>query len=77
MTASTSKLLPNFLIGKAGQYTIFSVTQVLPTYLFVLAAGQYVSITATVDQLHNDIPMKVYALASYQAQLTKYANFVF
>ena len=25
----------------------------------------------------QDIPMKVYALASYQAQLTKYANFVF
>ena len=53
MTASTSKLLPNYLMGKTGQYTIFSVTAVLPTYLFVLAAGQYVSVTATAEQMHN------------------------
>ena len=50
---STSKLLPNYLTGKTGRYTIFTRTQMLPTYLFVLAAGQYVKVVSTADQRYN------------------------
>jgi len=49
----TSGLLAIYLNNKAGKFYIFNRTAQLPTYLYSLVAGQYVTITATAAQLYN------------------------
>lgn len=50
---SVSKLLPTYLIGKTGRFSTFVRTQLLPTYLYALACGNYVSIALEDTKRYN------------------------
>ena len=49
-SASENQVLMDYLAGRSGYYFVFNQTLELPTYLFCLVAGQYVSVTLTPSQ---------------------------
>ena len=46
-------LLMSYLSGKTGNYYIFKQTELLPTYLFCIAAGQYYAVSLPVPQRYR------------------------
>ena len=44
-TPTETQVLNDYLVGRSGYYYIFNQTKKLPTYLYCLVAGQYVSVT--------------------------------